>query len=81
MARLALLVVQNRIPPHWAAALTYLSSLLLRSLAEIDRENDSGRFLSKNVPTAVHLAVSVPDKPGRHDTQKPSELDINVKLT
>jgi hypothetical protein len=74
----AAVVVQNRIPPHRAAP-TYLSNLPLRSLAEIDRENDTRRFPSKNVPTAFHPAVSVPDKPGPHDTEA-QQLDMNVKL-
>jgi hypothetical protein len=49
LGRLAILVVQNRISPRRAAVLAYVSNLLLRSLPEIDRENDTGRFPPKAV--------------------------------
>jgi hypothetical protein len=72
MTRLALLVVQNRISPRRAAVVAYLSNLLLLRLAEIDRENDTGRFPSKPALAAVHPAVSASDKVASDTTTQKS---------
>jgi len=60
LARLAILVVQNRISPRRAAVLAYVSNLLLRSLPEIDRENDTQRFPPKLAAPAVQSSVALP---------------------
>lgn len=40
LAKLTILLVQNRISPRRASVLAYLNSLLLRTLREIDYENN-----------------------------------------
>ena len=60
LARLAILVVQNRISPRRAAVLAYVSNLLLRTLSEIDRENDTGRIPLHLVTPAVQSAAAHP---------------------
>jgi hypothetical protein len=57
---LAILVVQSRISPRRAAVLAYVSSLLLRSLPEIDRENDTQRFPPKLPAPADQSAAAPP---------------------
>ena len=69
LGRLAIIVVQNRISPRRAAVLAYVSNLLLRSLSEIDRENDTDRFPPKLVAPAVQSVIMNPSAPAPDDTQ------------
>lgn len=82
VGRLAVLVVQNCVSPRRAAVLADLSNLLLRSLSEIDRELDTGRFPSKVAASSVHPSASVPDELAGDTTQLKSQASsMNVKLT
>jgi hypothetical protein len=72
LARLAILVVQNRISPRRAAVLAYVSSLLLRSLPKIDRENATGRFPAK---PSLQATIPNPSESG-HTTETLDEMDM-----
>ena len=50
----------SRFRTRRAAFLDYVSNLLLRSLPEIDRENDTQRFPPKLVTPAAQSAVASP---------------------
>jgi hypothetical protein len=55
------LLAQNRISPRRAAVLSYISSLLLRSLPQIDADNAAGiKFQPKNLTVAEPQPVTAP---------------------
>jgi hypothetical protein len=55
------LLAQNRISPRRAAVLSYISSLLLRSLPQIDADNAAGiKFRPKNLTVAEPQPVTAP---------------------
>jgi hypothetical protein len=62
------LLAQNRISPRRAAVLSYISSLLLRTLPQIDADNAAGivdptnKPLPMNVPVAVQHAAAAVDE-------------------
>src|SRR5438270_10700398 len=74
VGRLAVLVVQNRISARRAAVLADLSNFLLRSLVEIDRENDTARFPEQYAAAiaAAAAAQSGAANPAAPPAQTPS---------
>ncbi len=54
------LLAQNRISPRRAAVLSYISSLLLRTLPQIDADKAAG-IIDPTKPTTKTLSVPVPD--------------------
>jgi hypothetical protein len=66
------LLAQNRISPRRAAVLSYISSLLLRTLPQIDAEGPAGIIdPTKPVPTNVTL----PDEDADSDDDEEEEDD------
>src|SRR6266852_3035742 len=60
------LLAQNRISTRRAAVLSYISSLLLRTLPQIDADNAAG-IIDPTKPTTKTLSVPVPDStPGNN---------------
>ncbi len=56
------LLAQNRISPRRAAVLSYISSLLLRTLPQIDADNSAGIvYRAKPVPIDVPVADEIID--------------------
>ena len=74
------LLAENRISPRRAAVLSYISSLLLRSLPQIDADKAAGiTDPSKPVPINVALpaehAASDEDEDSDPDTDTDSDID------
>jgi hypothetical protein len=66
------LLAQNRISPRRAAVLSYISSLLLRTLPQIDAEGPAGIIdPTKPVPTNVTL----PDEDADSDDEEEDDSD------
>src|SRR5712691_6015087 len=59
------LLAQNRISPRRAAVLSYISSLLLRTLPQIDADRAAG-ILDPTEPPAKTLPVSAPQQDAGH---------------
>ena len=59
------LLAKNRISPRRAAVLSYISSLLLRTLPQIDADNKAG-ITDPTKPPAKTLTVSVPQQDAGH---------------
>jgi hypothetical protein len=66
------LLAQNRISPRRAAVLSYISSLLLRTLPQIDSDRAAGIF-DPSKPKPISVPVSVPAEDA--DTQDNDEND------
>ena len=59
------LLAQNRISPRRAAVLSYISSLLLRTLPQIDADRAAG-IIDPTKPPAETLTVSAPQQDAVH---------------
>ena len=72
LAKLLILVVQNRISPRRAAVLTYITNQLLHSLVAIKRQLDSGAVLNWD-------GFPCPDyRPNRSATQTEPETETKA---
>jgi hypothetical protein len=69
------LLAQNRISPRRAAVLSYISSLLLRTLPQIDADWPAGIDPAKPVPTNVPLAD---EDAGSDDDEEEEEDDSDL---
>ena len=69
LAKLTILLVQNRVSPRRAAVLAYLNSLLLRSLREIYFENNPPA--EKDLPTQIIFDTP---RPIREDVPPPNPI-------
>jgi hypothetical protein len=68
------LLAMNRISPRRAAVLSYISSLLLRTLPQIDSDNAAG---IKFKPPVLDLPNAATTTPAPASSASPSVLDLN----